>query len=128
MMKFDGKAKKPKILESMKNIQCSEDCAAVFSVQEGRAVSRTRFPPRCVARFGVIVRRIKAGQLHAILDFAEHPTFIKLVLGAFVGDEFQHRLRNDDRAVVVGHDHIAGKNCASAAADRLLPADKGQAR
>ena len=38
--------------------------------------------PRLVARLGVVVRRIEAGQRHAALDLAHHPGLVALVLRA----------------------------------------------
>src|SRR5579859_6173392 len=85
-----------------------------------------RLAPGGVARLGLIVRRIETGQLDALLDLAEHPALVKLVLGALVRDEIHEVLRDDDGAVIVDYDQIARKNGAAAAADRLLPADEGQ--
>src|SRR5262249_41662531 len=87
---------------------------------------RSRLPPRGVTRLGVIVRRIKPWQLHAVLDLAEDPAFIKLMLGAFMRHELQQVLRDDDDAVIVGDDHVARKDRAPAASDRLLPADESE--
>ena len=82
--------------------------------------------PRLVARLGLVVRRIEAGQRHAALDLAHHPGLVALVLVALVGDEIDQVLRDDHRAVVVGHDHVVGEDRDAAAGDRLLPADEGQ--
>ena len=82
--------------------------------------------PRLVARLGLVVRRIEAGQRHAALDLAHHPAFVALVLGAFARDEVYEIFRDQHCAVVVDHDHVIGKHRNPAACDRLLPADEGQ--
>src|SRR6202051_1902741 len=124
---LDGSAKKPSILERMKNTRSPPALTvAPRACSQVAQYLAARLAPRRVARLGVVIRRIKAGQLHALLDFAEYPALVELVLGAFVGDEIHHGLRNDDGAVVIGDDHIARKDGTAAAADRLLPADECQ--
>src|SRR6516164_3264581 len=90
-------------------------------------ISSPRLSPGCIARFGLVIGRIKAGQLHAFLDLAKNPTFIQLMFGAFVSDEVDQILGNYHRTVVIHDNHVAGKHGATAAADRLLPTDEGQA-
>src|SRR5271170_1509065 len=80
---FDGSAKKPRVLDRVKNIR------VVFLPRYVSRVLRPALPPRGVARLGVVVRRIESGQLHAFFDFAEDPALVKLVLGALVGGELR---------------------------------------
>src|SRR5215831_10412517 len=118
MKRLEGAAKKPRTLDRMKNI----------GVSARRAILplRSRLPPRGVTLLGVIVRRIKPWQLHAVLNLAEGPAFIQLMLGAFMRHELQQVLRDDDDAVIVGHDHVVRKDRAAAAPDRLLPANESE--
>src|SRR6516225_8846441 len=90
-------------------------------------ISSPRLSPGCIARFGLVIGRIKAGQLQAFLDLAKNPTFIQLMFGAFVSDEVDQILGNYHRTVVIHDNHVAGKHGATAAADWLLPTDEGQA-
>src|ERR1700683_1215260 len=90
------------------------------------ARSRAGLAPRRIARLGILVRRIKPRQLHALLHFAEHPALVEFVLGAFMSYEFQHVLRNNNGAVVVCHDDVAGKDGAATAADRLVRTHESQ--
>src|SRR5262249_27722143 len=96
-----------------------------------RGLTRTHSPPRFapgqVAGFGLVIGRIKAGQLHAFFDLAKDPALIQLVFGAFVSDEVDQVLRDDHRTVIIDNNHVAWKHGATSAADRLLPTDEGQA-
>src|SRR5262249_41524254 len=112
--RFDGTTRTPRSFESTKNMS-----APVVR-------SAARLPPLRVTRLGLLVRRIEAGQLPPLLHLGEDPALVQFVLGAFVRDEFDQRLRNDDGAVLVNHDHVIGEDRAAAAGDRLLPADEGQ--
>ena len=87
--KFDGRAKKPKIFERIKNIPRPAG-HSMYASHVRRSLER-EFPPRRVARLGILVRRIKPGSFTPFLDFAEHPAFVKLVLGTFMRHEFQQR-------------------------------------
>src|SRR5580692_6925000 len=118
MKRLEGAAKKPRILERMKNIE---------QVPGATLPLRSRLPPCGVARLGVVVRRIKPRQLYAIFHLAEHPALVQLMLGALMRHELQQVLRDDDDAVIIGNDDIAGKDRTAAASDRLLPADESQA-
>src|SRR5712692_5833265 len=98
--KFEGMAKKPRILESTKNMSPPP------------AGSRGLLLPRLVARPGLLVHGIKAGELGAALDLLDDEALHSLLLSALLVDE---------------DDDIAGEDGAAAATDRLLPADEGQA-
>src|SRR5260370_39432548 len=111
-MSLDSSAKKPRSLETIKNI---ED-----------ALLRALAPLR-ITCLGFLIRRIEPGQLDALLDFGEHPALVEFVLGAFVGNEIDEILGDHDGAVVVGDDDVVGENRNAAAADRLGPTHKRQA-
>src|SRR5216683_1764133 len=113
--KFEGMAKKPRILESTKNMSPPP------------AGSRGLLLPRLVARPGLLVHGIKAGELGAALDLLDDEALHPLLLSALLGDEGDEVFRDHHRAVVVADDDIAGEDGAAAATDRLLPADEGQA-
>src|SRR5450759_5846907 len=82
--------------------------------------------PLLVALLVLVIGRIEAGQLGALLHFLHQPAFHEFVLGALAGDEIGERGRDHHRAVVVGDDDVVGEDRAAAAADRLVPADEGQ--
>src|SRR5262245_42212700 len=88
-MSLDGSAKKPRILETTKNIGCKTALAGSLA-------------PLRIARLGFIIRRIEARQLGALFHLGEYPALIKLVLGAFMGDEIEQVLGDHHGAVVVG--------------------------
>src|SRR5260370_9731612 len=111
-MSLDGTAKKPRSLETIKNI---ED-----------ALLRALAPLR-ITRLGFLIRRIEPGQLDALLDFGEHPALVEFVLGAFVGNAIDEILVDHHRAVIVRHHALVRENRNAAAADRLVPADKRKA-
>ena len=111
---WTGARRSRAVLDRMKNIALAP------------RAQRRLLLPGLVARLGLVVRRIEAGQRHAALDLADHPGLVKLVLLAFAGDEIDQRLRDHHRAVVVGDDHVARKDRAAAAGDRLVPADEGE--
>src|ERR1700728_4678489 len=121
--KFDGTAKKPSVLERMKNITLSSHPTPPRQAKSSLA----RLAPGRVTRFGLVVRRIEAGQLDAPLDLGEDPALVKFVLGAFVRHELNQGLGNDHGTVVIEHDHVAREDRTTAAGDRLFPADEGQA-
>src|SRR5262245_39438103 len=93
-----GRAKKPSVFDKTKNMRA----AARRSI--------ALLAPGRVARLRLLVGRIKAGQLGPTLDLAHDPALIELVLGAFMRDELDEILRNDDGAVVVEDDHITREN------------------
>src|ERR1700722_14562877 len=114
MTTLDGSSKNASSLETTKNIAqpmlCSFEAA----------------PPILVARLRLVVRRIEAGQLHALLHLGEHPALVELVLGPFMGDELDEVLGDHHRAVVVDHDVVLREHGDAAAADRLVPAAEGE--
>src|SRR5262252_8752219 len=84
---LDGSAKKPKTLETTKNIGCEHALPGSLA-------------PLRVARLGFVIRRIETRQLGAFFHLGEHPALIKLVLGAFMGDEIEQVLGDHHGAVV----------------------------
>src|SRR5262249_915664 len=104
--RLDGMAKKPRILESGKNIH--------------QSLLLPRVGPR--VRGGVHGKG--AGKLRPALHLADDEAPHPLVLGPLLGDEGEEVLRDHHRPVVVANDDVAGKDGAAAAADRLLPADE----
>src|SRR6185437_16344220 len=81
-----------------------------------------------IARLGLGVRRIEAGQLLAALDLAHDPRLEPLLLGPSGCHLLDQIGRDEHRAVAVGDDDIIGEDRDSATADRLLPADEGKRR
>src|SRR4029450_6151024 len=96
-IRLDGMAKKPSTLDRTKNMD----------LPSWRR--RLRLLPRLVARLGLLVHRIEAGQLHPALDLADDPGLHALVLGAFFRHEGDQALRDHHRPVVVANDDVAGK-------------------
>src|SRR5215468_12227278 len=97
---------------------------AVLSMSPGISGARSpasspRLAPSGIAGLGLVIGRIKAGQLHAFLNLAEHPAFIQLVFRSLMGDKLDQILRNYHRTIIVHDNHVTGKNGATAAADRL---------
>src|SRR5580658_9222321 len=121
--KFDGTPKKPSVLERMKNITFSSHPTPPRQAESSLA----RLAPGRITRFGLVVRRIEAGQLDALLDLGEDPALVKFVLGAFVRHKLNQGLGNNHGTVVVEHDHVAREDRTTAAGDRLFPSDEGQA-
>src|SRR5262249_14804662 len=91
------------------------------------AASSSRLAPSRIAGFGLVIGRIKAGQLHTFLTLAEPPFFIGFVFAPLVGDNLDQILRNYPPPIIIHDDHVIGKHGATAAADRLLPTDKCEA-
>src|SRR5207248_2509555 len=110
-MRSDGLAKKPRILDSVKNMPRADSALVLCSL---------------VPRLGVLVHGVKARQLGAALNLADDPGFHAFVLGTLHGDERNEILRDHHCAVIVTDNHVTGKYGAAAAADRLLPAHKGK--
>src|SRR3954454_8036742 len=98
--------------------------APASRVKRGSALTRLGL----VARLGFGVRRIQARQGHALLDLLHDPGLEPLLLGPGLRHLLDERLRNDDRAVAVRDDDVVREHRRAAAADRLLPADEGEAR
>src|SRR5262245_37720958 len=134
MTRLDGMAKKPRILESGKNISsvpgtCPKRSALRPAPRRiGDAWrSASLLLPSGVARLGLLVHGIEAGKFRPTLDFADDEALHALVLGALLGYESDEVLRDHHSPVVVADDDVAGEDRAAAAADRLLPTDEGQA-
>src|SRR5450432_363705 len=70
---------------------------------------------------GLVLRvgGIEAGQRRALLHLAHDPALEALLLRRPRHDVVDERRRNEDRAVVVDHDPIAGEDRDAAAADGL---------
>src|SRR5215471_17495039 len=91
-----------------------------------RATIRSRLLPGGVARLRLLVHGIEAGQFGSTLDLADDEALHALVLGALLGDKSEEILWDYHRPVVVADDDVTRKDCAAAAADRLLPSDESQ--
>src|SRR5919109_38682 len=132
--RLDGMAKKPRILESGKNISAvpgtcpgrSALCTALHRIRDAWH-SASLLLPSGVARLGLLVHGIEAGKFRPTLDFADDEALHALVFGTLLGYKSEGSLRDPPRPVVVADDDVAGKDRAAAAADRLLPADESQA-
>src|SRR5215204_2967100 len=74
-----------------------------------------------VARLGLGVHRIEAGQCRAIVHLVDDPGFHPLLLRPFGQHMVEQRLRDQHRAVLVGDDDVVGKHRYPAASDRLAP-------
>src|SRR5690349_16173873 len=81
--------------------------AGTYSLSAYCAHSLPRFAPSRISGLSLIIGRIKTGQLHALLYLAKYPAFIKLVFCAFVSDELEQILGDDDRTIIVHHNNIA---------------------
>src|SRR5499427_10880794 len=105
----------------------ARSCTKSLASAAGKQRLLPPLAPLRIACLGLVIWRIEARQLGALLDFGEHPAFIEFMLGAFVCDEIDEILGDHHGAVVVNHDDVVGENRDAAAADRLIPANEGQA-
>src|SRR5262249_2334760 len=85
-------------------------------------------PLGLVARLGLGIGGVEAGQFRAALDLAHDPFLERFLLWAGGGDIGGERRGDDHGAVAVGDDDVIGKDRDAAAADGLLPADEGERR
>src|SRR3546814_12304547 len=75
----------------------------------------------------LVVDRIEAGQLRAVLHLLHDPALQTLLLETELGDLLDEGLRHHHGAVPVGDDEVVGADRDATAGDRLLPADEGEA-
>src|SRR5215472_15842352 len=118
---LEGSAKKPRTLERTKNMR---DPRA--SLRGARNDKSPPLFPLLVAFLRLVVGRIEARELHALLDLAHHPGLVALVLLALGKDEVDQVLRDHHRAVIVGDDQVAREDRATAAGNWLVPAHEGE--
>src|SRR4029453_3367159 len=77
----------------------------------------------CVARLGLGVHRIEAGQCRAVVPFIDDPGSHPLRVRPLGPHMTEQPLRDQLRAVQVGDDDVVREYRDPTAADRLTPAD-----
>ena len=76
---------------------------------------------------GLLIGRVKPDQATPAIDLVQHPTFHPFGFGCGREHDFEECRRDDDCSILVNDNDVARQDGDAAAADGLLPADKGQA-